>query len=154
MYLFLVERVHVVRRKRYSRRTNRWYIINLAIIALGFGSIAVFSFMDPVAELSPVDGKCRIGLPFKITLPLLIYDVCINVYLTAHFVYFARPHVNKWPPEPSSTVVPNPSTTLRLPLNRNPKQKKALWRDLLEEHSRACVLCYWERLSTLQYCST
>jgi hypothetical protein len=98
MYLFLVERVHVVRRKRYSRRTNRWYIINLAIIALGFGSIAVFSFMDPVAELSPVDGKCRIGLPFKITLPLLIYDVCINVYLTAHFVYFARPHVNKWPP--------------------------------------------------------
>jgi hypothetical protein len=96
IYLFLVERVHVVRCRRHTRRADRWYILNLAIVALGFGSIAVFSFIDPVAERSPIDRKCRIGLPFKITLPLLIYDVTINVYLTAHFVYFARPQMRKW----------------------------------------------------------
>jgi hypothetical protein len=36
MYLFLVERVYIIRYKRYLRRTNRWYIINLAIIVLEF----------------------------------------------------------------------------------------------------------------------
>jgi hypothetical protein len=52
--------------------------------------------MYPVDEISPTDYKCRIGLPFKITLPLLIYDITINVYLTCHFVYFARPQMKKW----------------------------------------------------------
>jgi len=99
MYLFLVERVYVVRRRRHSRRGDRLYLVNLAIVILGFGCIAVFSFIFPVAERSLTDRKCRIGLPFKITLPLLIYDVMINVYLTAHFVYFARPQMMKWSPK-------------------------------------------------------
>jgi hypothetical protein len=67
----------------------------MAIVTLGFGTIAVLSFVFPVAEFSAIDGKCRIGLPFKITLPLLIYDIIINVYLTCHFLYFARPHIAK-----------------------------------------------------------
>jgi len=93
MYLFLIERVHVVRCRQFARRADRWYLVNMVIVALGFGSIAVLSFMFPIAELSAVDGKCRIGLPFKITLPLLIYDISINVYLTSHFLYFSRPHI-------------------------------------------------------------
>jgi hypothetical protein len=93
MYLFLIERAHVVRCRQYVRRSDRWYLANTAIVALGFGTIAVLSFIFPVAEFSP-DGKCRIGLPFKITLPLLIYDISINVYLTCHFLYFARPHID------------------------------------------------------------
>jgi hypothetical protein len=93
MYLFLIERAHVVRCRQYARRSDRWYLVNMAIVALGFGTIAVLSFIFPVAEFSAVDGKCRIGLPFKITLPLLIYDTIINVYLTCHFLYFARPHI-------------------------------------------------------------
>jgi len=99
MYLFLVERVYVVRRRRHSRCQDRLYLLNLSIVALGFGCIAVFAFIFPVAERSPTDKKCRIGLPFKLTLPLLIYDVMINVYLTAHFVYFARPQMMKWSPK-------------------------------------------------------
>lgn len=95
MYLFLVERVHVVRCRRYSRKSDRWYILNLGIIILGFGCIAVFAFIDPVADLSS-SGVCRIGVPLKITLPLLVYDVTINIYLTAHFVYFARPQTKRW----------------------------------------------------------
>jgi hypothetical protein len=95
MYLFLIERAHVVRCRQYLRRSDRWYLFNTAIVALGFGTIAILSFIFPVAEFSTVDGKCRIGLPFKITLPLLIYDISINVYLTFHFLYFARPHIFK-----------------------------------------------------------
>ena len=93
IYLFLIERAHVVRCRQYARRSDRWYLVNMAIVTLGFGTIAVLSFIFPVAEFSTVDGKCRIGLPFKITLPLLIYDISINVYLTFHFLYFARPHI-------------------------------------------------------------
>jgi hypothetical protein len=52
--------------------------------------------MYPVDELSPIDHICRIGLPFKITLPLLVYDITVNVYLTCHFIYFARPQMKKW----------------------------------------------------------
>ena len=95
IYLFLIERAHVVRCRQYVRRSDRWYLVNTAIVVLGFGTIAILSFIFPVAELSAVDGKCRIGLPFKITLPLLIYDISINVYLTFHFLCFARPHIVK-----------------------------------------------------------
>lgn len=91
LYLFLIERIHIVRSRRYTRLTDNWYMANIAILVLGFGSIAILSFLFPVAELS--DGKCRIGLPFKITLPLLIYDVTINIYLTGHFLYFSRPGI-------------------------------------------------------------
>jgi hypothetical protein len=62
---------------------------NIATVVLGFGSIAILSFIFPVAEFP--DSKCHIGLPFKITLPLLIYDITINLYLTSHFLYFVRP---------------------------------------------------------------
>ena len=91
IYLFLVERIHVVRSRRYTRLTDYWYMANIAIVILGFGSIAIFSFIFPVAEFS--DNKCRIGLPFKITLPLLVYDITINLYLTSHFLYFVRPGI-------------------------------------------------------------
>jgi hypothetical protein len=95
MYLFLIERGHAVRWRQCARRSDRWYLVNMAIVTLGFGTVAVLSFIFPVAEFSTVDGKCRIGAPFKITLPLLIYDVIINVYLTCHFLYFARPLIAK-----------------------------------------------------------
>jgi hypothetical protein len=93
MYLFLIERAHVVRCRQFVRRSDRWYWVNTAIVVLGFGTIAVLSFIFPVAKFSAADGKCRIGLPFKITLPLLIYDISINVYLTCHFLYFAKPDI-------------------------------------------------------------
>lgn len=91
LYLFLIERIHIVRSRRYTRLTDNWYVVNIAILVLGFGSIAVLSFIFPVAELS--EGQCRIGLPFKITLPLLIYDISINLYLTGHFLHVSRPGI-------------------------------------------------------------
>ena len=37
--------------------------------------------------LSLIDGKCRIGLPFKVTLSLLVYDIVINLGLTGFFCF-------------------------------------------------------------------
>ena len=60
-------------------------------IATGFGSIAICGFLWPIADLSSLDGRCRIGLPLKVTIPLLSFDVCINMALTGTFIYLLGP---------------------------------------------------------------
>ena len=47
--------------------------------------------MFPVAEVSSVDGRCRIGIPRYTTIPLLLYDVILNILLTLVFVYLLSP---------------------------------------------------------------
>ena len=56
------------------------------MVLVGFGILAVFAFLHPVTSLSKIDGKCRIGLPLVITIPLLSYDVTINIALTLIFI--------------------------------------------------------------------
>lgn len=62
------------------------YLLGIAIVIFGFGVLAVFAFIHPVTSLSHIDGKCRIGLPLVITIPLLSYDIIINFALTFVFV--------------------------------------------------------------------
>jgi hypothetical protein len=62
----------------------------VAIIVLGFGSITGVAFAYPVANLAG-DQKCRIGSPTRVTLPLLVYDILINVGLTVVFVALLQP---------------------------------------------------------------
>lgn len=90
-YIFLVERAHAIRAP-YVRRTSDWiWLFGMFVIVTGFGSIAICAFLWPIAEMSPKDGRCRIGLPFKVTIPLLTFDVTINTALTAVFVYLMKP---------------------------------------------------------------
>jgi hypothetical protein len=63
------------------------------ILVLGFGAIAIIAFIGAISEISPNDGKCRIGLPRFVTIPLLVFDVFINTLLTIIFVYFLGPVV-------------------------------------------------------------
>jgi hypothetical protein len=79
-------------RAPYMRRTQDWiWLIGMLSIAGGFGSIAICGFLWPLADISSRDGRCRIGLPFKVTIPLLSFDVVINTALTATFIYLLRP---------------------------------------------------------------
>jgi hypothetical protein len=41
--------------------------------------------------MNPVDGLCHIGLPTKVLVPLLVFDIVINVLLTLTFVYLLGP---------------------------------------------------------------
>lgn len=91
VYTFLVERAHALRAP-YMRRSRDWiWLGGMLTIACGFGSIAVCGFVWPIANLSQDDGRCRIGLPYKVTIPLLSFDVVINTLLTAIFIYLLRP---------------------------------------------------------------
>jgi hypothetical protein len=88
--LFLVERAHAVRYRLKRRIEDRVWLTFVAIIVLGFGSITGVAFAYPVANLAS-DEKCRIGSPTKVTLPLLVYDILINVGLTVVFVALLQP---------------------------------------------------------------
>lgn len=86
-----MERAHALRAP-YMRRSRDWiWLGGMVIIACGFGSIAIAGFIWPIADLSPHDGRCRIGVPYKVTIPLLSFDVVINTLLTGIFIYLLRP---------------------------------------------------------------
>lgn len=86
LYLFLVERAHQLVATKLPRLRDPIYLLGIAIVIFGFGVLAVFAFIHPVTSLSHIDGKCRIGLPLVITIPLLSYDIIINFALTFVFV--------------------------------------------------------------------
>jgi len=63
------------------------------MIFCGFGVIAVIAFLWPNAGLSSSDGKCLIGLPNKVLIPLLTYDIFIHVGLISLFVLLLLPYL-------------------------------------------------------------
>lgn len=92
-YMFLIERAHALKAP-YIRRIHDWtWLLGMFLVGTGFGATAVLAFLNPVAELSGVDGKCRIGLPLKVTIPLLIFDIVINLVLTGIFIHLITPLV-------------------------------------------------------------
>ena len=88
LYLFLVERAHLIR--AIPRKHDWMFFAGILIIACGFGPIAGFAFARPEYEVSHIDNKCRIGLPRFVTIPLLVYDILINIGITAMFIVFVR----------------------------------------------------------------
>lgn len=66
----------------------------MAIILGGFGTIAIIGYTSPIVELSQVDGRCRIGLPPKVSFPLLSFDVGVNFLLTGLFFWLLKPILN------------------------------------------------------------
>lgn len=82
MYIFLVERAHALRAP-YPRRAHDWiWLARMIVVASGFGTITVFAFIYPLTGLSTRDGKYRIDLPLKVTIPLLSFNTIINLALT------------------------------------------------------------------------
>lgn len=113
MQMFLVERAHAVRAYHLRRIDDSLWVVGMLVIGFGFGSIAVVAFIFPMAELSRQDGKCRIGLPLKVTVPLLTYDILINAGLTGVFIWLLRPllRLNIQPTTPAKSS--RPSTYVR-----------------------------------------
>ena len=73
------------------RRKDRIWLLGMFIICGGFGAIAIVGYMSPVVELSKLDGRCRIGLPPRVSFPLLCFDVAVNFLLTGVFFWLLRP---------------------------------------------------------------
>ncbi|KAF2811487.1 uncharacterized protein BDZ99DRAFT_384865 [Mytilinidion resinicola] len=91
MYVLLVERAHAMRSVYVSRRKDWIWLSGMLIVGIGFGTIAIVAFIWPISDMSEIDGKCRIGLPLKATVPLLSYDAALNFGLTFLFIYLLKP---------------------------------------------------------------
>ncbi|KAF2729717.1 hypothetical protein EJ04DRAFT_446679 [Polyplosphaeria fusca] len=94
IYIFLLERARVVRAPFVSRLRDWIWVGGMIVICCGFGTIAIVGYMSPIVELSRLDGRCRIGLPPKVSFPLLSFDVGVNFALTAVFFFLLRPIVS------------------------------------------------------------
>ncbi|GAM86871.1 hypothetical protein ANO11243_048910 [Dothideomycetidae sp. 11243] len=87
---FLVERLHTICAHRNSRLRDPIWTTFVLIIMMGFGSIMILAFIRPIAQVSAIDGICRIGLPTYLALPMLLYEILVNTALTGVFVYSLR----------------------------------------------------------------
>ncbi|KAF2452021.1 hypothetical protein P171DRAFT_479033 [Karstenula rhodostoma CBS 690.94] len=92
LYLFLLERAHVIRAPFIRKRTDDWvWVGGTCFVCVTFGAISIWGLITPHAELSPEDGQCRVGLSKIPGYLLLIFDASINAALTVLFVGLLRP---------------------------------------------------------------
>ncbi|KAF2125334.1 hypothetical protein P153DRAFT_389497 [Dothidotthia symphoricarpi CBS 119687] len=94
IYIFLLERARVVRAPFFPRRKDHIWLAGMFILLGGFGTIAIIGYLSPTVELSKLDGKCRIGLPSKVSFPLLSFDVGVNFMLTGLFFWLLSPVID------------------------------------------------------------
>jgi uncharacterized membrane protein (DUF485 family) len=99
MYMFLAERARLMRLPLVNRKRDFVWLANMVMIVIGFGIIAVLSFMYLVSRVSPADSQCRIGLQLGITVALLTYDMFINVWLTGLFIKLTSKYTTRFFPE-------------------------------------------------------
>ncbi|KAL5501568.1 hypothetical protein ACEPAH_8828 [Sanghuangporus vaninii] len=87
-YLFLVERVWVVcsAGKSVTRMESRIYR-GCALVVFGYTAIITDMIIGRYAQIRD-DGVCIIGLHSFATIPLLTYDLFINIFLTSMFLWF------------------------------------------------------------------
>ena len=90
-YLFLLERVHVVRAPFVDRIRDPVWVIGAILIMIGFVVVTAFESISPRSELSRVDGVCRIGIQPHSGYALIALDTTINLVLTGIFIWQLRP---------------------------------------------------------------
>lgn len=130
MQIFLVERAHAIRYKLKRRMDDYVWLVGILIVLFGFGSIAIVAFISPIADIARSDGKCRIGLPLKVTIPLLTYDILINVAMTFVFVALLRPLLRfRTPPDGRGPTVV---------VKHDPKKPGTIVRPLSFSQIRSC----------------
>ncbi|OBZ91381.1 hypothetical protein A0J61_00566 [Choanephora cucurbitarum] len=84
IYAWLIEKIYVVSSIRQTRWKSKAYRFNASLL---LPYIAIFTLMlvFHVAEIDET-GACIIGLQNVASLPLLIYDFIINLYMTIFFI--------------------------------------------------------------------
>ncbi|KAI9305473.1 hypothetical protein BJ944DRAFT_161661 [Cunninghamella echinulata] len=88
-YAWLIERVHLVTNTKTARLKSWQYRVHLLLLSPYLFIFVLMMTFKNIYLLS--DGKCIIGLQFIASIPLLIYDFVLNLYLTWLFM---RPLMN------------------------------------------------------------
>ncbi|GKU12862.1 unnamed protein product [Fusarium langsethiae] len=84
IYVFLVEKAHVIRSSTTRRRNSGLYLFNIITLLVGYGVVVVMNFIYRIARI--VNGECFIGMEKISMIPLIAFDAVVNVYLTILFL--------------------------------------------------------------------
>ncbi|KAJ7615829.1 hypothetical protein FB45DRAFT_1106524 [Roridomyces roridus] len=86
IYAFLSEKVYMVWDTGRSRLRSPVYVLCMVTVAV-YGAIVGLMAIGGIAELRQTDGVCVIGLKPTASIPLLSYDLYINILLTSLFLW-------------------------------------------------------------------
>ncbi|KAL1640400.1 hypothetical protein SLS58_006898 [Diplodia intermedia] len=84
VYLFLVEKAYIVRGSNTSRYKDKLYMFNICGAMGPYGVLAILNIVWRFSHVK--NGTCVIGMEKKALMPLIIFDVAVNVYLTTLFI--------------------------------------------------------------------
>lgn len=85
IYLFLVEKAFIIRGGMKTRLRSKMWVFNaMGMLAL-YSIVIILNFVFRIAHLD-TNGMCVIGMERPALLPLIIFDLIVNVYLTTLFL--------------------------------------------------------------------
>ncbi|KAK3946166.1 hypothetical protein QBC46DRAFT_275909 [Diplogelasinospora grovesii] len=85
IYLFLVEKAHMIRpRGRGPRLRSKLYIFNSFGMIGIYCIVVILNFIFRITRME--NGLCIIGMKRPAMIPLIGFDLCVNIYLTIIFL--------------------------------------------------------------------
>ncbi|OLN95292.1 hypothetical protein CCHL11_04737 [Colletotrichum chlorophyti] len=84
IYLFLVEKAHIIRGATKPRLKSKLYIFNSFGMLGVYTVIAILNFIFRITRID--DGQCYIGMQKVSMIPLISFDAVVNIYLTILFL--------------------------------------------------------------------
>ncbi|KAI1083902.1 hypothetical protein F5B20DRAFT_594476 [Whalleya microplaca] len=84
IYLFLVEKAFIIRGGAKRRMQSNLYLFNSFGILTLYVVVCILNFVFRIARMD--DGQCIIGVEKIAMIPLITFDILVNVYLTVLFL--------------------------------------------------------------------
>ncbi|KAH6983763.1 hypothetical protein EDB80DRAFT_899136 [Ilyonectria destructans] len=85
IYLFLVEKAHIIRSNGRKRLQSRLYCFNTFGMLSLYGVVVAVNFIFRIAKIDD-NGVCIIGMRRIAMIPLVSFDAVVNIYLTVLFL--------------------------------------------------------------------
>ncbi|KAF3047410.1 hypothetical protein E8E12_004184 [Didymella heteroderae] len=85
IYYFLVERAYIVRGSRKPRLKTKLWLFNCLFMMLPYTIFVIMNFVWRITYIND-KGVCIIGMQKIAMLPLITFEVVVNIYLTLLFI--------------------------------------------------------------------
>ncbi|KAH7385662.1 hypothetical protein BKA66DRAFT_416306 [Pyrenochaeta sp. MPI-SDFR-AT-0127] len=93
IYIYLVERIHVVRAPFVNRRNDKIYICCMTMVIVMYSAVTINSYINNVTEMREPDGRCHFGIRGIVSIPFTVVNFFTDLVLTSVFFYLLRPVV-------------------------------------------------------------
>ncbi|KAI4781964.1 hypothetical protein E4T52_03101 [Aureobasidium sp. EXF-3400] len=89
IYYFLVEKVHIIRTTNTPRMKSKLWLFNFFGVICPYIVLVILNFVFRIAYINE-KGVCVIGMKRRALVPLITFDVLLNVYRTSLFLHPLR----------------------------------------------------------------